>query len=376
MTRRLIWGMVALLALLTLLGTGLATRLEREPVQRREPPRAEARRNPYLALERFTARMGGSLERASAAGALDRLSAGGTVFLDRQRQQWLPAERLRHLLNWVEEGGYLIAVAEEAGVEDSLLDSLGVVRPEKSEPFANRGSRVLPVALGSSPPLFIDATRQVLVAGDRQPEWTASRGGRGAQILHYRVGRGHVTVAVGLDRQLGNDRIGEQDHAELYWTLLSRYDHAPHPNVLLLSRLRMPTLSAWLLENAWEAGVSAAVFLLLWLWRVVPRFGTCQPDAPPVRRELREHLAAVGRYLWRAGALPVLLAPAREHFHTRLALRHPGIAALPGEAQASALAALSRRPATQIAAALHGPADTPHTFSEALRTLHKLERDL
>jgi hypothetical protein len=216
----------------------------------------------------------------------------------------------------------------------------------------------------------------VIVAGARQPEWAASRGGRGAQILHYRVGRGNVTIAVGLDRQLSNDRIGEQDHAELYWALLGRYDRSPHPSVLLLSRLRMPTLSAWLWENAWEAGVAAVVFLLLWLWRVVPRFGACQPDAPPVRRELREHLAAVGRYLWRAGALPTLLAPAREHFHTRLALRHPGIAALPDEARASALAALSRRPVTQIAAALHGPADTPHTFSEALRTLHKLERDL
>jgi hypothetical protein len=175
---------------------------------------------------------------------------------------------------------------------------------------------------------------------------------------------------------LSNRQIGEEDHAELYWSLLRRYDPSPQPQVLLLSRLQMPTLFAWLWENAWAACTGAALLLVLWLWRIIPRFGSVRPEAPAARRELREHLAAIGRYQWRSGGLAALLTAAREHFHCRLLRRQPTIAALPPTAQPAALAALSNRPAVRIAAALDGPVDSPHAFTDALRTLRNLERDL
>ena len=64
MRRRRLW--VVLLALLAVgfLAVWLVGRLERVPVPVREAPQAEARRNPYLALERLTAALG-----ATAAAA-------------------------------------------------------------------------------------------------------------------------------------------------------------------------------------------------------------------------------------------------------------------------------------------------------------------
>lgn len=374
--QRLIWGIVAVLVLLTL-AAWLVTRLERESVPVHEPPQAAARRNPYLALERFTERMGGTLTRRSDASALDRLPAGGTVLLDRQRSHWLPAERLQHLLAWIEDGGYLLVVAERPGVEDPLLDHFGITRLAKPASQPSGPSRVLDIRLPDHPTaLLVDAASSRLEPGSRPPLWSAGRPGEGAQWLHYAIGRGNLTVTVALDSQLSNRRIGELDHAELYWSLLSRYDRSPKPQVLLLSRLQMPGLFVWLWENAWAACVGAACVLALWLWRIVPRFGPYYPEAPPVRRELREHLAAVGRYLWRAGALPSLLAPVREHFHTRLTLRHPKIAALPKEERPAALAELSRYSPAVIAAALEGRATHPHAFTDVLRTLDKLGREL
>ncbi|HMX23475.1 MAG TPA: DUF4350 domain-containing protein [Accumulibacter sp.] len=377
MNRRwLIWGIVALLALLTL-ASGLATRLERESVPVHEPPQAAARRNPYLALERFTERMGGTLTRRSDASVLDRLPAGGTVLLDRQRAHWLPADRLRNLLAWVEDGGYLLVVAERPGVEDPLLDHFGISRLTKAGDQPAGPPRMLEVDLPQGQaPLRVDAAGPGLRAGSRPPSWSAGRPGAGAQWLHYAIGRGNLTVAVGLDNQLSNRQIGELDHAELYWTLLSRYDHSPKPQVLLLSRLQMPGLFVWLWENAWAACVATACVLALWLWRIMPRFGPCYPEAPPARRELREHLAAVGRYLWRAGALPSLLVPVREHFHTRLTLRHPRIAALPKEERPAALAELSRFSSATITAALESRAINPHAFTDVMRTLDTLGREL
>ena len=108
----------------------------------------------------------------------------------------------------------------------------------------------------------------------------------------------------------------------------------------------------------------------------MPRFGGAQAEAPPARRELREHLAAVARHQWRSGALAVLLEPAREHFRNRLGQRQPAIAAQPAETWAAALAALSSQPVGRIAAALAGRVATANAFTDAMRTLQELERHL
>lgn len=378
MTRRRMASIGAFVMLA--LSTGwLISHLERVPVTYREAPQAEARRNPYLALERFTARMGGQLTRRSDARIIDRLPAGGTLFLDRQRAHRLPPERLHRLLAWVEDGGYLIAVAERPGVADPLLDHFGVRHLEPPPEAPRERQHVLEVTPpGALRPLRVDARWPGLEAGGRQPDWSTGERteGGGKQILHFNLGRGHLTIASELDSQWSNQRIGAMDHAELYWTLLSAHDRSPQPQVLLLSRLQMPTLFDWLLENAGAACIAAATLLVLWLWRIVPRFGSVQPEMPPARRELREHLAAVARYLWRSGALATLLVPTREHFRSRLALRQPGIAACSTTLQVSALAARSGLPAARIAAALDGRVETPHAFTDALRTLRDLERQL
>lgn len=392
MTRRIVWMAVLLLALVVVGGAWFLANFEQVPVQERTEEEAEARRHPYLALERFLGRLGRPLSRQDNARALDGLAAGGVLILDRQRRQHMTPARVDGLLAWVNQGGYLILVPESQGTDDPLLTALEVTRgkvPGRPGPLQAAADDDAPAAKprrppervtvsipGADRPLALDFRGPPLHAGEPGPDWSATTEGFGSQVLHFARGQGHVTVVAGLGQLLTNRQIGRQDHAEFFWTLLRTYAPDAGAPVILATRLTVPNLWDWLAGPGSSVLVAGLALLGLWLWRTIPRFGPPLPPPAPDRRELREHLAALGRYLWRAGGLDHWLTAAREQFLARLALRHPALAALPPVEQAAALARLCQRSQNLIAEALYGPATSPHAYTAALRTLRNLERHL
>lgn len=396
MTRRIVWISLLVIGILVLVGAWFVANFEQVPVKERLAEEPEARHNPYLALERFLDRMGRPLKRESNVYALDALPAGGVLILDRNRRYQMNPARVDRIMAWVAAGGYLIVVPEWPGISDPICKKLDVgifdrkknrvPKPDQEDgDTARDGAR----ARRSMPPSTVTvripgATRPLVVnfwfggrqPGKLEPDWVAGSTGWGDQFLHYHVGRGNVTVAEGLMQILSNHSIGEHDNAELIWTLIHTYQTDVKAPVILTSRLKVPTLWDWLAESAWSAVIAGAVLLALWIWRILPRFGPVVPEPEAARRELREHLAALGRYVWRTGGLDHWLGVAREDFFGRLALHHPAIAALAPDDQAVELSRLSDRPASLIATALHGPVASPHSFTQAMRTLRNLERSL
>jgi len=410
MTRRTIWIIAIALVALTLGALGFITYFEQVPVKHRSPPDAEALRNPYLALERFMQRMGRPLERHGDARLLDRLPPGGLLILDEQRSAHMTPQRVQQLLAWVQDGGRLIVAPEPSTRPDPLLQAFKLTRftrpaagsappktPGDEDGDATRSEResapagefaefCKPAAKGTRLPskfslrlpesqrtLSITLLGPGLCSGGADPEWIAGAPGIGAQLVGIRHGRGEVVFVNHLRGLLNNERIGNEDHAEMIWSLT----HAqPDGRVLFLTRLSVPRLFEWLRESAPAALFSATALLLLWLWRIVPRFGPPRPEAAPERRQLRDHLAAIGRYVWRLGGLDHWLAVTREEFLARLNLRHPAIAALPPGEQAYALAKLTGRSTTTITNALHAPAGSPASFTVAMRTLKNLEHSI
>lgn len=387
MTRRLVWSLVLLAVIVVAGGVWFFDNFEQVPVKKREDAEKEARRNPYLALEHLLARLGQPVSRADKVQTLDAPTPGSVIFLDRSRNHLMSPERLDRLMRWVEAGGHLVIVAEDRRRPDPLLDRLGITRLEAPLPKGRapwpgaNGSIELP---GLEHPLKLGSTGLSNLRAGRSPvpELQAGPLGIGHRLLRYRWGRGSITAMTDLDRLLTNHRIGEADHAELFVSLLNQAvtgtvgTNGPEPRrapLLLVTRLEMPSLWEWLAENAAPAVASFLILLGLWLWHRLPRFGGIAPDLPPARRELREHLAALGRYTWRAGGLALLIEPLRENLRARIALRHPAIAALPPHEQAAALARLTSRAEGLIANALHGTVETPHAFTQAARTLRNLE---
>lgn len=387
MTRRTIWLMALLVAaLLSAAGWWFATHFERVPVTKHQPPGAEAQRNQYLALERFMARMGRPLATASDVSALDHVAPGGVLILDRNRWTLMTKPRLAHLFRWVGQGGYLIVIPESTGIPDPVLTSLHV-HWGKPAPCSCKKTGFTPSGTASKLPQPISAqipgdggTLHIapqsvnLKAGNIAPQWRVADNSGGDWLLDYRYGLGNITLAANLDLILSSGSIGRFDHAEFFWKLLQHYQ--PSGPVTLVTRLYIPDLFDWLKQSAWAAMLSAALLIVLWLWRIMPRFGPVQPDLPPSRRELREHLNAVGRFIWRSEGCARWLEAARASFHERLALRHPAVSALPTQEQAEVLARLTSLPRPAILSALSGAGDTASEFTAALRMLQKLKHQL
>lgn len=402
MTRRLVWISVLLIAVIVLGAVGFSVFFEKVPVKSHEPPQGEARRNPYLALERFMAQMGQPLKRSDDAQFLDHLAPGGVIILDANRRSHMSASRVAKLLAWVDNGGYLITTPEAGTRADPLLAHFDLGRrdekadkaaqqatanddeddEEEAQPKpaptpatpAKRAPKTITVQLPDSErTLTVDFRYTNIAVGKTEPLWMVDVDDFGPQILHFEQGKGHVTVVSQLSL-FSNGAIGHHDHAELLWSLIQTYQ--PAASVTLMTRLHLPSLGEWLTTSAWPASVAALVLLLLWLWRVAPRFGPAAPEPEAERRQIREHLTAIGRYVWRSNGLGYWLKVSRDGFLARLKVRHPAIALLPPERQAEALARITQRPHAMIATALYGQNRTITEFTAAVRTLRSLERSI
>ena len=330
----------------------------------------EARRNPYLAAMRLIERMGMKTRELHQLNELERLPRGGTLVLARRRAG-LSRGQAERMLAWVHDGGHLIVEAEDHRSPDLLLDSLKVMRRElKLKPPARPSEIRLPDAPAPLQVRFeyrqdlIDLGRSA--AAVVKDEWSIL-------LLEYGRGNGRVTVLNGFSF-MTNRTIGRNDHAEFVWRLVQQNRSAPE--VSIAAWLESPSLSAWLLDHAWQALATAALLLALWLWRVAPRFGPLEPDPLPQRRRLLDHLRASGIFYWKAGAAPRLLAAARESCLRKIARTHPGVVELPPAQRVERFAALTQLAPHELELALGGTAADPRQFTAAIRTLQAMEERL
>lgn len=375
MTRATIWSGVALIAVLAAGLLWFASAFEPVAVRRRDAPQAEAQRDPYLALDRFLSRMGRPPRRSEDAQALDHLDAQDgprALVLDRRRAYQMTPARVERLWAWVERGGYLIVVPEAAAVPDPIVAGLGLERVATDSGFDASAHPPAQYAVripGAPRPLAI-AARGGFISSE-VPAWSAGDPAFGFQVAHFSRGLGAVTVVEGLDALVSNGLVGELDHAELLWRLIERYQ--PTGPVLLLSRLETLSLFGWLAANARAALVAGAVALLLWLWQVVPRFGSVLPDAPADRRELREHLRAVGRFVWTRGGAAAWLPVIRGAVLERIGSRWP---ALPPGGDVRVLADHTGLTPADVDRALHAQPHDADAFVATARALQQLDRRL
>ncbi|MDR0736416.1 MAG: DUF4350 domain-containing protein [Zoogloeaceae bacterium] len=364
----------------------LFANLERVSIEKRGRMSLEARRNPQLATERFFHRMGRETARIESPVALDALPEGGVLVLAGRRASLMNEARAQRILDWVARGGYLIVEHDRGLAEkDPLLLPFGVTNDDdtteekpdiiRRERGASSLSTFIEVGLPGNDQRYrlTSWLFRKMSSGEIPPLWQVE-GQYGNAMLHYAWGRGNVTL-VGNLMFLNNGELGNFDHAEFFWALLQRYQ--PEGVIHLAARMEYQTLWQWLSTTAWRTLPSAAILILIWLFCVMPRFGGVRAAMETERRGLAEHLLALGRCLWREGALDILLDTARREIAQRLAQRHARLSRLPAKERSRELARQSGLAATEIDAALHSNAPpSPETFTRAMQIVQSLERAL
>lgn len=379
-----------------------------------------AKEDPFLALRLFLKQSDVRLEEpavnAPPAAKFDALPPLGTLILSDRRHVLMTPARVASLVAWVEAGGHLIVEAEYPGRPDPLLTAFGLTRKALTHPGAagatNENSKApsnenqaprspLPsFPLPKRGPVQINVITEVQFPGAARPlkaefspyqslgiespnaYWTVADAA-GVRIASAARGAGRVSALSNFDPltyrgtfDLKTERtqpthLGKYDHAELLLKLIRLHPRAAQAPLRLVWGNDELSLWTWLRSNAALALVSLGLLLLVWLWRVIPRFGPLQPDAAPAEQKLISHLEAAGRFYWKHLRPTGLYAALHAAFLQRLKERRPGLLERPAAQRNAELARLVGARPEAVARALDAPA---HRTGDLVRHTVLLQR--
>lgn len=343
----------------------------------------EARRNPFLAAERFLARLGRDAASVSSSDLWRNLPASDDVLVVFRYVPPAGAERQQLLRDWIEAGGHLIVGADSTlriGQDHKipgLLAELGVrVHEGEGEQMflPGRKSQVRieiefadmerPVGVTMSTQRYLEDSEELAAVGVPLED--------GYGLLQYEVGEGLVTVLAD-NAFLTNHAIGDEDHA-LALALLVGVETVG--KVWLVHDVVMPSLLDIIWQHASHALMALCIAVLLWLWKMGARLGPLLPPAQQPRRDISEHLAASANYLWRLDRAQKLFQHNRQRIEQAWLDKHYVLRAMQPAERCGWIAARSGLPPRAVERALYAEYAAESDFIELSSYLQVLRTAL
>lgn len=350
MSRRLLWGTMALLLLCALVLLGLSQlRWEKHTMDMGFTDKAL--RAPYLAARQFLSAQGVHVRKEQGLTVLDqqpesrKFPARNDAMVVLDAYGMLSPARSARLLHWVAGGGQLIMAAENPFIQvdgrtrDPIFQALGVqvreqpLKPKKSDrktsapakndrteagkvpetpwpankPAEDCKSLGHPIRFhfnGDKHPVDIAVPGQLRLRVPKDADAALLGDKAGIRFAQFNVGKGQVTLLASA-RLWSNRYIGCYDHAYMLWQLTT------DGTLWWLTNEKGPSLWRYLWSVAALLLLAFASWLGALFWRRGTRFGPLQPVEGRQRRRLAEHLDASARYLWRTGHSKSLLEALR-----------------------------------------------------------------
>lgn len=297
--------------LLMAVATLALTACDDTEVEREIGYKGKARINPWLAAEQFTERMDRHVR--SMITWTDP-QAGDAVWI-------LPASILgnesftRRMEQWVVDGGHLILLVEYADEETNdwaedhtppVLEQAFLAMLERTGFDFKEPSSVRNETTAEE----IEFDGMTFNVGAKSKATVAIADGKPGVFASLKTGRGRITVLT--DGRLFRNRwIGENEHAALLAALFDATKYSEGA----VGFMRGSGLSLWALlcEHLGPMLIGFGLWVLLWLWKNLARFGPLEAvSVPPLMRGYEHHLEALGHFQWRLDRAASLLSPLRQ----------------------------------------------------------------
>jgi hypothetical protein len=289
----------------------------------------EARRNQYLAAERFLEKFDMQIKSIPSMLEVKSLPPPSDVLFMPTARYDLSSKRVQELLAWVKRGGQLITrarpVAESRPAQDDpLFYLLGVTTHVMKEHDHNKSHNpsVINVHVNSAvEDKKVEFDMNVWMTDTKKHElnWRV-KGKNGSQILEYHLGAGYVTLLSDL-HFLNNNSIADNDHAAFLYALV--HLDSSDRKIWIVRHDDLPSLLSIMWEKSPASLIALSVLLAIWLWYTTRRFGPLLMRETGKRRSLREHISSSGYYQWRNNNRSALFMSAKTALQEQIAQTRP-----------------------------------------------------
>ncbi|CAM2009492.1 DUF4350 domain-containing protein [Acanthopleuribacter pedis] len=329
----------------------------------------EALLNPFFASQLFLENREIPTKTVKRLDSNEPLPEGNSVIYLLGNRRNYPPQYNQKLLDWAAAGGVLVIKPDPDWPEtenDELLDEPGFYLAAEEDD--EQGSISVNWESGYQTTFSFENT---VLFGSHNSEALYLQIGENEK---YRLaimphGDGAVCV-IADDTFMRNDWITQKDNAWLTWTLATGFHDSPR-EIWLVTGTQYSSIWRHVYQRGGPLLLTLILLVVCFCWSRGYREEAVQPDPPPVRRRLLEHIEHAGLFLWRNGRSTVLArAVVRELLNT-LRRRHLLLQdADPAEVHRF-MASQSGLPVETVKAAVNGP--ETHTEREFLDRIVDLE---
>jgi len=282
---------------------------------------SEAKKNPFLAAEKFLEKISIELESRHDFGLFDdSLGQFDTVLVNGSRIG-MSSLRRDNMKNWIEQGGHLVLLATEyyeyefGSSRDKFLDEVGLrfYNTDSDYDYYDDEGNLTYLSFEE-----FENNTEIHFYGTGYIEDTSGNASFIAgpedvdQFIQYPMGEGLLTVVIDFSIWR-NGRISEHDHAMFLTQLIGS-----SPKAWLVYNREQPSLLSLMLDQAPLILISSSVMLLLVLGGQLWRKGPAKKDTPPIQREIMQHVAAAGEFSFRSDRGVRLLEDLMQTIHSRM----------------------------------------------------------
>ena len=373
------WLIVVLEILVALGFIGFFKSCDKESYERDLGYSNEARRNPFLAAETFLNQVSVEFETRHDFGLFDEaLGDYDTIFINGSRIG-MSAARRELMLDWVNKGGHLVLLATEFyeyefnSSRDKFLDKLGLRFYDTSEDYTDYSDEESMTHLKFE---GFDSATKIRFYADGYIEDTSGEasfiGGTDSadQFVQYQMQEGLLTVIVDFSLW-HNSRIEQNDHAMFLTQLIGN-----SPKAWLVYNRVQPSLLALLWQYAPLVFISTLVVLLSVFVGKLWRKGPAIKDMPPVQREIMQHIAAAGEFVFRGDQGHSLLHEMMQAVNHRMSQLVHGYLRLTPKKQIEKLSVITGLPTQDLQILWHDENENQDTFVEKVKLVQEIRKHL